>query len=512
MKKHLYSLAFLLSSLAMGQIHIGNDTYSSNLPISVFYNYTYSQSIYKATAIGTAGNINAIEYTMKAGSNLNNSDLVDVYLSHKKDDEFLSTTDWSPYSELTKVYSGNLVLGSDNKVKIVFDQEFAYNGVDNLVVTVHEKKTGYGSFSSAFIGTMASSNSSLYRRELSDSSVIDPANLGTGILYNILPNITIYGLERENSVPSCTKAVLPADGATNQIFLPKIVYDAAAGAEKYLVSVGDEEGNWNIANRVDNEDYLDFFFVYELKPNTKHYVQITPVNAVGEAENCPITTFTTAMPVENDNCSTAEVVGGLPYAKDIDGSFASNSEGPVECDGVGVANDGLWYVVEGNGGDITIKVTPTSFWDPHIVVKEGSCQENLCVANVNDHSFSQAETATLYNTVEGKKYYINIGATSIIDFTAGKFNLEITTNKTMGVYDVHLNKTKVYPNPTKDFLTIENAENFVAYELIDAIGRSVRSQQLVGKQIDVQNLSNGVYILKLITKDRKEIVQKIVKK
>ncbi|SUP52125.1 Uncharacterised protein [Weeksella virosa] len=41
---------------------------------------------------------------MKAGSNLNNSDEVDVYLSHKKEDGFGSTTDWSPNSESTKVF------------------------------------------------------------------------------------------------------------------------------------------------------------------------------------------------------------------------------------------------------------------------------------------------------------------------------------------------------------------------------------------------------------------------
>ncbi len=509
MKKHLYSLALLLGSFAMGQINIGNDTYSTNLPISISYSYTYSQSIYKASAIGTAGKINAIEYTMKAGSNLNNSDEVDVYLSHKKEDGFGSTTDWSPYAELTKVYSGTLTIGANNKVKINFDQEFTYNGEDHLVVTFHEKKKGYGSFSSSFIGTVGANNSSLYHRELFDSNVINPTNIGEGKLYDILPNITLYGLERGAAVPSCTKAVLPTDGATNQIFLPKIVYDAAAGAEKYLVSVGDEEGNWNIANKYDNEAYLDYFFTFELKPNTKHYVQITPVNAEGEAENCQITTFTTGTPVANDNCSTAEIVSNLPFSKDIDGRFASDSEGPVKCNGEGVANDGLWYVVEGNGSDITITVTPTSFWNPQIVVKEGSCGETSCLANVDEQSFSKPETVTLLNTVQGKKYYVNIGSSTIIDFTEGTFNLEITTN--LNTNDVYTSSLKVYPNPTNDFLHVENNQHVLAYEIKDMTGRSIVSRKMNGKKIDVQNLAKGVYIIKLQTKNNQEVTMKFVK-
>ncbi|WP_115041575.1 hypothetical protein [Weeksella virosa] len=78
-----------------------------------------------------------------------------------------------------------------------------------------------------------------------------------------------------------------------------------------MVSVGDEQGNWNIANKYDNGSYLDYFFTYELKPNTKHYVQITPVNAEGEAENCQITTFTTGTPVANDN--VLQQNQSLPY-------------------------------------------------------------------------------------------------------------------------------------------------------------------------------------------------------
>ncbi|ADX68726.1 T9SS type A sorting domain-containing protein [Weeksella virosa] len=510
MKKLFYSLALLLGTFAIGQIHIGNDTYSTNLPISIPYNYTYSQSIYKASAIGVSGKINAIEYTMKAGSNLNNSDEVDVYLSHKKEDGFGSTTDWSPNSESTKVFSGTLVIDANNKVKINFDQEFTYNGIDHLVVTIHEKKKGYGSFSSAFIGTLSANNSSLYRRELSDANVINPNNPGEGKLYDILPNITLYGLEGGSTLPSCTKAILPVDGATNQIFLPKIAYDAAAGAEKYLVSVGDEQGNWNIANKYDNGSYLDYFFTYELKPNTKHYVQITPVNAEGEAENCQITTFTTGTPVANDNCSTAESITTLPFSKDIDGSFASNSEGPVNCNGQGVANDGLWYVVEGNGSDITITVTPTSFWNPQIVVKEGSCDETSCLANVDDQSFSKPETVTLLNTTEGRKYYINIGSSSIIDFTEGTFKLEVTTN--LNTNEFYASSVKVYPNPTNDFLNLENSQNLIAYEIKDVAGRTIRKQKYNGKQIDVQTLTKGVYILKLQTKDNQFITLKFMKK
>ncbi|SUP52126.1 Por secretion system C-terminal sorting domain [Weeksella virosa] len=132
------------------------------------------------------------------------------------------------------------------------------------------------------------------------------------------------------------------------------------------------------------------------------------------------------------------------------------------------------------------------------------------MANVDDQSFSKPETVTLLNTTEGRKYYINIGSSSIIDFTEGTFKLEVTTN--LNTNEFYASSVKVYPNPTNDFLNLENSQNLIAYEIKDVAGRTIRKQKYNGKQIDVQTLTKGVYILKLQTKDNQFITLKFMKK
>jgi len=73
----------------------------------------------------------------------------------------------------------------------------------------------------------------------------------------------------------------------------------------------------------------------------------------------------------------------------------------------------------------------------------------------------------------------------------------------------------VYPNPAKNTLTIkvENAGNdILQFEIYNVIGEQVMNKKLsntVSQNIDVSNLSEGVYICKLIV-DGKQLIQKIV--
>lgn len=512
MKKLFYSLALISSCFALGQVTIGTDTRSSNLPISISKNYTYSQTIYTALSIGTSGEISGIEYQLKNASLLTNSDEVDVYLSHVGKEKFANNKDWQAFDQLTKVFSG-IIVSKDNKVKIEFEKPFLYNGTDNLVITVHEKKKGYGSYSNTFIGTDSTENSSLYLDSLSDSEVINPSKLSNGKLYNISPNITLLGLALAESAPSCTKATVPTDGAVNQIFLPKVVYPSAAGAEKYYVTVGTTKGGKETINHENNDNYTDFYFSKELKPETTYFVTVNPANKFGEAKDCESTSFTTGKVVANDSCDTAEEISTFPLKKSVDATYSSNAGGSVQCNGKEVANDGVWYSVEGNGADITITVTATSFWNPQIVVKEDSCAATSCLANVDETSYKGTETVTLKATKEGKKYYVNIGSSSMIDFSEGKFDLEVTTTKKLGANEVALKRLSIYPNPVTDVLFIDHigtGKNKV--EIVDFNGRLVLEGAYTTNGISVKHLPKGAYVIKVTEEGKAALTMKMLKK
>ncbi|RQP14040.1 MAG: T9SS C-terminal target domain-containing protein [Chryseobacterium sp.] len=496
MRKFLLSAGLLFSGFIFSQITIGNDVSSAYAPIYPYQNNGYTQSFYSKAAIGASGTITGLVYEMKAGSAIANSDVVDVFVGMTDKVVAGNGSDWVPVAELTKVYSGKITL-VNNKVTIEFTTPFVYDNAKNLVIAVDENKAGYDSSASRFLGTQAQNGAVIYKGSLTNGTNIDPSNPGVGTLNNILPNVTLLGLNLPTGAPVCSTVTTPADGAVNQIFLPKIVYSASAGATKYYVSVGTSPGGTDVVNRYDNGNQLDYYFVYELEPETTYYVTVTPANEHGEASACQSTSFTTGTPVANDNCSTAEVVT-LPYNKNIDGAFASDSEGPASCNGEPKMNDGLWYEVTGTGGNLTIKVTPTSFWDPAIMVKEGTCDAAACLAFVNAASYQQAETVVISNSVPGKKYYVNVGAASIIDFTEGKFTLDISDDGTLSTND--LNKKSeilaVYPNPVKEILYINNAKSGNSYEIVDLSGRKIQSAKY-NDGVNVTKLQRGIYLIKL---------------
>lgn len=73
-------------------------------------------------------------------------------------------------------------------------------------------------------------------------------------------------------------------------------------------------------------------------------------------------------------------------------------------------------------------------------------------------------------------------------------------NHTVGIAEKFSEAIKVYPNPTQDYLTIDNSENLVSsVELYNVSGKMVMNSNLNGNdRISIQELAAGNYILKLV--------------
>jgi len=72
----------------------------------------------------------------------------------------------------------------------------------------------------------------------------------------------------------------------------------------------------------------------------------------------------------------------------------------------------------------------------------------------------------------------------------------------------------LFPNPTSDQLELKGltADDEVTIRLMDASGRSIRSEQLSGNsQIDVSDLSNGTYFIEIVSEERQTVVKQFVK-
>lgn len=128
-------------------------------------------------------------------------------------------------------------------------------------------------------------------------------------------------------------------------------------------------------------------------------------------------------------------------------------------------------------------------------------------------SKSTAETPLPLTTVlvDGTTYY----ASQTINGIESKERLAVTAkvNGSLSAPDFNLTSFKFYPNPVIDILNIENNSVIDDVEIIDVSGKSVVFKKIndLHSEIDLSNLSNGVYILKVKSENKQKTV-KLIKK
>ena len=153
----------------------GNDTY---LPMNSLYEYSYSQQIYTADEIGTAGTINAITVWMYGAADLYTIPF-DIYMV-ETDKESFTGTDWESVSSSDIVYSGSVTVHNTEAEAYTFelDAPFAYSGTGNLMIAFDNNCGQWkgGLNGKVFTATDNVSRSMYVRR---DSNDYDPTNMSS---------------------------------------------------------------------------------------------------------------------------------------------------------------------------------------------------------------------------------------------------------------------------------------------------------------------------------------------
>ncbi|MFD2909348.1 T9SS type A sorting domain-containing protein [Flavobacterium ardleyense] len=194
----------------------------------------------------------------------------------------------------------------------------------------------------------------------------------------------------------------------------------------------------------------------------------------------------------NDDCANAIAVT-MPYNNFQDASSATNNAGFVTACGTGT-NDGVWYTVVGDGGNITIDVTDVSDWDARISVYTGSCGAFTCVGTVDQSTGD--ETYTITGSVIGTTYYINVGHWSAsTDGPEGPFTIDITTTLSSDSFDNA--SFMAYPNPVKDVFNLSYTSEISSVRVLNLLGQEVVSKAVnaTSTQVDMSQLSAGTYIV-----------------
>jgi hypothetical protein len=101
----------------------------------------------------------------------------------------------------------------------------------------------------------------------------------------------------------------------------------------------------------------------------------------------------------------------------------------------------------------------------------------------------QIEGVTYFNQND---YYLSAEKNAL-----GSASLYSISSKTLGVDVVELNRDNIFPNPVGDFLTIDLEVELEKAEVFDYLGKKVLVDNSGKKNLWVQHLNQGVYVLKL---------------
>ena len=110
----------------------------------------------------------------------------------------------------------------------------------------------------------------------------------------------------------------------------------------------------------------------------------------------------------------------------------------------------------------------------------------------------------------GKEIYVAFRHYNITDaFWFAIDDIKVTAGNTASISEVENSNVVLYPNPVTNILNIE-AQGIQEVNVLDVNGRTVMSLQNTNR-IDMSNLSNGVYFVRVITAEGVS-TQKIAKK
>jgi hypothetical protein len=123
-------------------------------------------------------------------------------------------------------------------------------------------------------------------------------------------------------------------------------------------------------------------------------------------------------------------------------------------------------------------------------------------------------TITVNNPLPNSMYSCKVTLPSYYSPT-GPVSFYVTykiTDTTTIVKQFNQNNSNIYPNPTNDFLYLKNKSDVKKIELFDISGSAIKVKEidLNKNRIDVSNLSNGIYFVRIYRNDDEFSIEKIV--
>ena len=188
-------------------------------------------------------------------------------------------------------------------------------------------------------------------------------------------------------------------------------------------------------------------------------------------------------PLANDDCSGAEALTlGTEVSVVLEGATYSGVSST--CDAATTID--LWYsFVAPTSGNVTIT------WITGNVSLFADCTATTAI-NCNTPAITGLTAATTY--------YVKLSESAQEEarLPAMGNTLKVEDSATLSNTDFSVTSINMYPNPASQFISVTGLKNKADYIIYTVLGKMINKGTVSNnEQIDVQNLSNGLYFLKL---------------
>ena len=310
-------LAMFGQTRALGYAEIGTGTSSSNYaPISTYYKYSYTQSLYFANEVSGVFGTDGIAFTSIAFEYTHSTTQeypIAVYMGNTNRATMSASDGLIPVADMTKVFEGNITFTA-GWVEIPLTTPFEWDGTSNIVIAVNATLGSDIGSANSFKYTSTTSTSVLYVRN-DNSGAYDPdTETPTISSYNntsYRPNVRIYGNIACETIDGLSVGNITSSGAV-------ISWNALQEASSVDLAYGTDEENLTTVEAITSTTYP----LADLTANTNYIVKVRANCGNDTYGSWAQTSFTT-------NCNAEILDATHPFHEDFTGMTSSTF--PPEC-------------------------------------------------------------------------------------------------------------------------------------------------------------------------------------
>lgn len=295
----LLALLCSLTGARAVEVTVGDPDNASNsygLLMISDYNYSYSQQIYMAEELGTAGTINSITLWMKGKASLPDMSY-DLYMVETDKASFSFSDRWLPLNRAEIVCSGTLTVHNTEYQEYTFTlkEPFIYSGKGNLLIAFN-KWADTSSSGLSTIGFNATDEVDRTIYDCNDSRKYDPAN--TGQYFN--------GKSERRNVVRFDITPKPVADPPATLEVTDITYNSAAlmwtgGTQHNNVEYkkeGEERFHYSVLNLTAETSWT----LNSLEENTVYYARVQSIDDYQNVSPWKTVQFTTPHEVADLEC------------------------------------------------------------------------------------------------------------------------------------------------------------------------------------------------------------------